>query len=92
MFYAAQTLRTAAAELGYWRWRFLQDAEDLVKLEPLAHSAFRVKISAQAVYLRQAPFNQDTALWLHPRDYHATQAFAQVARAAGLGAIQYQSV
>ena len=24
VFYAAETVRTAAAEVGYWRWRFLQ--------------------------------------------------------------------
>lgn len=92
VFYAAQTVRTAAAELGYWRWRFLQDAVDLVKLAPVAHSAFRTKISTQAVDLRLAPFNQDANWWMHPLDYQATQAFAHVARAANIGAIQYQSV
>jgi hypothetical protein len=26
VFYGAESVRTASAELGYWRWRFLKDA------------------------------------------------------------------
>ena len=26
VFYGAESVRTASAELGYWRWKFLQDA------------------------------------------------------------------
>lgn len=92
VFYGAETVRTASAELGYWRWRFLQDAVDLEKLEPVAHTAFRADVSTQVVDLRSPHFNADTAAWLHPTDYSATQAFAQVARKANLGGVQYQSV
>ncbi len=34
VFYAAETVRTAAAEVGYWRWRFLQDTTGLERLQP----------------------------------------------------------
>jgi hypothetical protein len=34
VFYGAATVRTACAELGYWRWRFLQDADDLERIGP----------------------------------------------------------
>ena len=51
VFYGAESVRTASAELGYWRWRFLKDAVDLEKLEPVAHSAFRSDVKAQVVLL-----------------------------------------
>ena len=89
---SALAVRTASAELGYWRWKFLKEAVDLEKLEPVAHTAFSADVSTQAVDLRQPPFSSDAAAWLHPADYSATQAFAQVARVADLGGIQYQSV
>jgi len=40
VFYGAESVRTAGAELGYWRWKFLQDAVDLDRIEPVAHTAF----------------------------------------------------
>ena len=92
VFYGAESASTAGAELGYWRWKFLKDAVDLDKLEPVAHTAFSVQVSAQVVDLRQAPFSADASLWRHPADYTATQAFARAAREAPVGAIQYQSV
>ena len=91
VFYGAESVRTASAELGYWRWRFLKDAVDLEKLEPVAHTALSADVRTQMVDLRQPPFSAD-ASWLHPADYSATQAFAQVARVADIGGIQYQSV
>ena len=92
VFYGAESVRTASAELGYWRWKFLKDAVDLEKLEPVAHTAFSADVSTQGVDLRQPPFSADAAAWLHPADYSATQAFSQVARVADVGDIQYQSV
>ncbi len=92
VFYCAESVRTASAELGYWRWRFLKDAVDLEKLEPVAHTAFSADVSTQGVDLRQTPFSADAAAWLHPADYSTIQAFAQVARVAEVGCIQYQSV
>lgn len=92
VFYGAESVHTASAELGYWRWKFLKDAVDLEKLEPVAHTAFSVEVSAQVVDLRRAPFSNDAAKWQHPTDYSATQAFAKEAREANVGGIQYQSV
>ena len=92
VFYGAQSVRTASAELGFWRWKFLKDAVDLEKLDPVAHTAFAADVSTTVVDLRQAPFSADVRAWQHPSDYSATQTFARVARGAGVGAIQYQSV
>ena len=92
VFYGAESVSTACAELGYWRWRFLKDAEDLDKIEPVAHTAFRADVHTASVDLRASPFSRDASLWMHPNDYSATQAFARVAREANIGAIVYQSV
>lgn len=92
VFYGAQSVRTACAELGYWRWKFLKDAVDLDRLEPVAHTAFRAEIATTVVDLRNPPFNADPSLWTHPANYSATQAFAKVARAVEVGGIVYQSV
>lgn len=92
VFYAAETVRTAAAEVGYWRWRFLQETAGLDRLQPSPFTAFRVPIATRTVDLRKAPFDRDATLWRHPADYSATQAFGRVARSAGIGAILYASV
>ncbi len=92
VFYGAANIPTACAELGYWRWKFLIEAEDLDRIEPVAHTAFRADVHTTSVDLRTSPFNRDAVLWLHPSDYSPTQAFARIAREADIGAIVYQSV
>lgn len=92
VFYGAESVRTAGAELGYWRWKFLQDAVDLERIEPVAHTAFRAEIATSLVNLQRAPFDADTTLWQHRTDYGPTQQFARVAREAGIGGILYRSV
>jgi hypothetical protein len=92
VFYGSGSVRTACAELGYWRWRFLKDAVDLQKLDPVPHTAFSVGIDTIGLDLRMPPFDVEVSAWLHPTDYAATQALARAAREAALGAIVYPSV
>jgi len=91
VFYAAETVRTAAAEVGYWRWRFLQDTAGLERLQPASFTAFRVPVKTSCLDLRLPPFDSDVSL-CHPTDYSATQALGRVARDCVIGAIVYQSV
>lgn len=92
VFYGAEAVRTACAEVGYWRWRFLADAPQLARIDPVGMTAFRVQVETRAVDLRKPPFDRDAAVWTHRRDYAGTQAFGRVARAAEAGAIVYRSV
>ncbi|MFA9441372.1 RES family NAD+ phosphorylase [Uliginosibacterium sp. sgz301328] len=92
VFYGAQGVRTAAAELGYWRWRFLQDSPALESIGPVAHTAFAVKAQGRAIDLRQPPLVEHSAQWAAPRDYAATQALGRAARDAGVDAVIYTSV
>lgn len=92
VFYGAQSVRTAGAELGYWRWKFLQDAMDLKHIEPVAHTAFQVDISTTVVDLQRPPFDVDALVWQHSTEYGPTQQFARTAREAKVGGILYRSV
>jgi len=92
VFYGAESVETAGAELGYWRWKFLSDAVALERIEPVAHTAFRVAIATSVVDLQRPPFEADAAVWQHKTDYALTQQFARVARDAELGGILYRSV
>lgn len=90
--YGAETVRTACAELGYWRWRFLMDSKGLTTLGPAQQTLFEVSVKTLAVDLEKPPFKRHASLWQDPEDYTATQAFGKAARKAGVGLIQYRSV
>jgi hypothetical protein len=92
IWYGAEAQRTACAELGYWRWRFLTDSAALEALGPSPQTVFRAGIDALWVDLTQAPFKRAHAQWTHPNDYGPTQDFARMARRANLDAIRYESV
>jgi hypothetical protein len=92
IWYGAEAQRTACAELGYWRWRFLTDSEALQTLGPSPQTVFRAGIDGRLVDLTEAPFKRLRAQWADPEDYAASQAFARVAREADVDAIRYESV
>jgi hypothetical protein len=92
VFYGAELIRTACAELGYWRWRFLQDSKGLAQLGPAAQTLFEVGTHTATVDLERPPFAREAARWKHPVDYSATQEFGRVARQAGVGLVRYASV
>lgn len=92
VFYAAETVRTAAAEVAHWRWRFLHDSTGLTRLQPCAFTAFRVPIRTSCLDLRKEPFHTYSAVWRHPTDYSGTQSLGRTARDAGIGALMYRSV
>jgi hypothetical protein len=92
VWYGAEKERTACAELGFWRWRFLMDSAGLVSLGPSPQTVFRAGIDGRMVDLTTAPFKRARSDWTDPNDYTASQRFARVARQAGVDAIRYESV
>jgi hypothetical protein len=92
VFYAADAVRTACAELGYWRWRHLLDTPALSSMPTKPQTVFRVKLATDAVDLRQPPFVRDRETWTHSDDYTGCQSFGVTARDARIGAIRYESV
>jgi RES domain len=92
VWYGAEKERTACAELGFWRWRFLMHSPALSGLGPAPQTVFRAGIEALMVDLTQPPFKRARAQWRDAHSYAATQAFAHTARAAAIDAVRYESV
>ncbi len=92
VFYCADEVRTACAELGYWRWRHLLDTPALAAMPSSSQTVFRVSLDVSAVDLRRPPFVADRVLWTDPHAYRSAQVFARTAREASVGAIRYESV
>jgi hypothetical protein len=92
VFYGADERRTACAELGYWRWRFLSDSPALVRLDAVPHTVFRAPTAGRTIDLTSPPFARDAALWTAREDYAACQRLAAAAREAGIEVIRYRSV
>jgi hypothetical protein len=92
VFYGADATRTACAELGYWRWRFLMDSPDLERLAAMPHTLFLVQVAGPGLDLTQPPFTDHAQAWTSRHDYTACQQLAGVARAARIALIRYRSV
>jgi hypothetical protein len=92
VWYGADRIRTACAEVGYWRWRFLIDSAGLLRLDAVPHTIFQARARGSTVDLRAKPFRRDHALWSDPVDYGPCQAFARAARIAEVQMIRYRSV
>lgn len=94
VFYGAEHVRTALAELAYHRIRFFAASPQT----PLPHNEERLTAftaefqSARALDLTQGALVRERALWAHPSDYAATQSLAEHARDADITAIRYESV
>ncbi|MDR3384029.1 RES family NAD+ phosphorylase [Cupriavidus basilensis] len=92
VFYGADDIRTACAELGYWRWRFLLDSPALPRIDARPHTLFQISVRTDGIALDAPPFAEDAAKWTDPDHYDACHALARTAREAGLGMIRYTSV
>lgn len=92
VFYAAGSLRTCCAELGYWRWRFLMAAPEVKSIDPVSHTAFATKVKASAIDLRQGNMAKYQTAWMHPQDYSHTQQLSRLVRQSGVQSILYASV
>jgi len=84
VWYGADVIRTACAEAGYWRWRFVTDSLGLRRLDAVPHTIFQALIQGTAVDLRgKKPYQ--------PEDYGACQEFARAARTTKVQLIRYRS-
>lgn len=93
VWYGAESLRTACAEVAYWRWRFITDSTGLAAAELLTeHTFFQATVDGIAIDLTAPPWQAAEAAWTDPQDYAATQALADAAHERGLQWIRYASV
>jgi hypothetical protein len=91
-FYGAEERRTACAELGYWRWRFLLDSPVLPSIDARPHALFQIGVRSDGVALDAPPFSDEAPRWTDPANYTHCQQMARVARETGIGLIRYTSV
>lgn len=91
-FYGADDPLTVAAELGYWRWRFLMDSEPLERGEmETVHTFFIVRFGGSEIDIATKPWTARRKLLRHASDYSSCQTLAMEARARGLASIRYES-
>lgn len=93
VWYGAAELKTAAAEVAYWRWRFIMDSAGLVRESLITrHTFFQAQVQGPCADLMAKPWSRHAKAWQHPNDYSATQALAEAAADRGVYWIRYASV
>ena len=90
--YAAFERRTACAEMGYWRWRFLIDSEGIRDIPASPQTVFQLGARGSSVDLREPPFAKRSHLWTDPANYSRTQTLGRAARRADIALVLYHSV
>lgn len=90
--YAAMERRTACAEMGYRRWRFIQDSLGLEGIPAAAQTLFRLGARGIAVDLREPPLSRASDKWTSPDDYSETQRLGSIARELEVALVLYRSV
>jgi len=93
VWYGAEELETACAEVAYWRWRFLMDSEGLHE-EALhtTHTFFQARVRGRCVDLTAAPWKAAARAWSRQTDYSACQEVGLEARERRIAWIRYGSV
>jgi RES domain len=93
IWYGADSLHAACAEVAYWRWRFVMDSAGLVQQDLLTqHSFFQAQVQGRAIDLSSPPWLKSRPAWRHPNDYAHTQAVAEAAREHAVQWVRYESV
>jgi len=93
VWYGAEELETACAEVAYWKWRFLMDSDALREgALHTEHTFFRAKVRGRCADLSAAPWKAATLGWTHKHDYGACQALATEARERRVDWIRYAAV
>jgi hypothetical protein len=93
VWYGAEELRTACAEVAYWKWRFLMDSEALAKTAlQTEHTFFKARARGRCADLTAAPWKAAARAWTHKSDFRECQALAEAAREHGVAWIRYAAV
>ena len=92
VWYGAELIATACAEVGYWRWRFLMASDGLREQALLVEfTLFEARAAGRGIDLTVSPWNRATSLWHDPNDYAPCHLLAQAARESGVQWIRYPS-
>jgi len=92
--YGADEPQTVAAELAYWRWRFVADSEGLQSEQVITeHTFFQARFDGLELDISCAPWNECRDQWRAPRDYSHCHSLAEFVRqsATAVQSIRYES-
>ena len=94
VFYSSETPETAVAEMAFYRLLFFAESPDTPwPTNPAEYTGFSVTYATKkAIDLTRGKYTVDRARWIHPTDYNHCQTFSDVARAAKVEVIRYESV
>jgi hypothetical protein len=94
VFYAAEHVETAIAEVAFYRLRFFIESPGTPwPRNPGEYTAFSAELkSKNGLDLTRPPYHEHRQLWTHPTDYSACLNIADAAKAKGIKVIRYQSV
>jgi hypothetical protein len=93
VWYGAEELRTACAEVAFWKWRFLMDSEALAKSAlQTEHTFFKAKARGRCADLTARPWKAASRAWTQKSDFRECQAPADAARSHGLAWIRYAAL
>jgi hypothetical protein len=92
VWYGADDLRTACAEVAYWKWRFLMDSEGLAAdALQTEHSFFQAQARGKCVDLTGSPWKAASPAWRDTSDFSDCHALSEAARERDLAWIRYAS-
>lgn len=94
VYYAAEAITTALAEMAFYRLLFYADSTATpFPANAADYTVFSASIKTEgAIDLTKPPLDRDRGHWSHPTDYSACQALADAARPVGIEVIRYRSV
>jgi RES domain len=93
VWYGAEAVATAVAEMVFYRFLFFAEAPDVIWPDAAAeYTAIASRLEGRRLDLTVPPLDRDADHWRHPTDYSACQALADAAREANAQMIRYHSV
>ncbi len=93
VWYGAEELYAACAEVAYWRHRFILDSALLSNTQLLTeHTFFLAEVKGKVIDLTSPPWVKARAVWTHGSEYAETQAVADAAKEVGVQWLCYESV
>lgn len=94
VWYGAERVDTALAEMVFYRFLFFAEAPDVPFPDGAAeYTGFAVPLATVAALdLTAPPLDHDASFWTHPTDYAACQDLADAARDAGAWLLRATSV
>lgn len=92
VWYGAEELKTACAEVAYWKWRFLMDSDALAgEALHTEHTFFQARVHGRCADLTAAPWRAAARVWRHRTDYSRWHHLADEARKRELAWLRYAS-